>query len=199
MSLLRVSLLPATLVFVAAVGCAKSNTPPNTPASAPAAAAPPAQPASAPASAPAAATSTQAAAPGNTEWGTGTIHRGDAFAVASETALADVLADPKKVAGTPIRTAGVVARACTKKGCWMELQTAQGGPGVRVSFKDYGFFVPLDSAGASATIEGLVEVKTLSKADAEHLEGEGAKLVRGADGTAVELAFVASGVELTKR
>jgi hypothetical protein len=196
MSLLRASLLPATLVIVAAVGCAKSDTPPNTPASAPAAATPPAQPASAPASAPAAGTSTQAA---NSEWGNGTIHRGDAFAVASETTLADVLADPKKVAGTPIRTAGVVARACTKKGCWMELQTAQGGPGVRVSFKDYGFFVPLDSAGATAKIEGLVEVKTLSKADAEHLEGEGAKLVRGPDGTAVELAFVASGVELTKR
>jgi hypothetical protein len=69
---------------------------------------------------------------------------------------------------------------------------------VRVTFKDYGFFVPLDSKGAKVRAEGIAEVKTLSKKEADHLEEEGAKLLRNEDGTAREVSFVASGVELTK-
>jgi hypothetical protein len=41
-------------------------------------------------------------------------------------------------------------------------------------------------------------VKKLSKAEAEHLESEGAKLKRAEDGSAIEVSFVANGVELTK-
>jgi len=67
-----------------------------------------------------------------------------------------------------------------------------------VTFKDYGFFVPTDSKGMQARAEGVVKVKTLSKEEVDHLEGEGAKLNRGADGTAKEVTFVASGVELRK-
>lgn len=78
----------------------------------------------------------------------------------------------------------------------MELAPAAGKPGVRVTFKDYAFFVPLDSKGMKARAEGVATVKTLSKKDADHLEGEGAKLTRNADGTANEVSFVANGVEL---
>jgi hypothetical protein len=38
----------------------------------------------------------------------------------------------------------------------------------------------------------------LSEAEADHLEGEGAKIKRNEDGSAVEISFIANGVELHK-
>ena len=113
--------------------------------------------------------------------------------------LAKVLAAPDEYAGKPVRVEGVVRSACTKKGCWMELASADAeGPGCRVTFKDYGFFVPLDSAGANARLEGLVQVKTLAKREVDHLEAEGAKFAKAEDGTAKEIRIVATGVELRR-
>jgi Domain of unknown function (DUF4920) len=99
--------------------------------------------------------------------------------------------------GQTVLVEGTVRRACSHKGCWMELAPADG-PGVRVTFKDYAFFVPIDSAGARARVAGTVKVTTLSKEHADHLAGEGAVLKRAADETAREVQVVASGVELRR-
>ena len=66
--------------------------------------------------------------------------------------------------------------------------------------KDHSFFIPLESAGSSARIEGTVAVKTLSKAQVDHMiEEDGAKFDnRNADGTVVEVSFEATGIELKK-
>jgi hypothetical protein len=70
-------------------------------------------------------------------------------------------------------------------------------PGCRVTFKDYGFFVPLDSAGSSARVQGTIQVQTVTAPEVEHLEGEGAKFAaKQPDGTAREVRMVATGVEL---
>ncbi|WP_373047228.1 DUF4920 domain-containing protein [Vulgatibacter sp.] len=113
--------------------------------------------------------------------------------------LEKILASPDAFAGKQVRITGQVRSACTKKGCWMELATPEGqGPGCRVTFKDYGFFVPKDSAGAQARLEGVVQVKTLAKAEVDHLEAEGGRFAKAADGTAKEIRIVATGVELTR-
>lgn len=150
----------------------------------------PAENAAAPAAAP-------AAPAANNEWAQ-PVHRGAAFTAAEEVALTDVLGAPEKFSGRTFKTSGTVARACSKKGCWMELQPQGAERGVRVTFKDYGFFVPLDSQGATATVEGTVEVKKLSAEDAEHLAAEGAKIEKNAAGEAIEVAMVATAVELKK-
>jgi Domain of unknown function (DUF4920) len=169
----------SVLTVVLALGLASACSKPDAPA-------PAAAPESA-ATSPAAASPAAASPAPAGEWAAGKIHRGAPFA-------------PSKFAGQVVRTQGLVARACAKKGCWMELKTVDGteAKGMRVTFKDYGFFVPLDSEGARATLEGTVEVKTLSADDAKHLEAEGARITRNDKGEAVELAFVASGVELTR-
>jgi hypothetical protein len=120
--------------------------------------------------------------------------------ISSETAavpLASVLEKPEEYTKAPVVIEGVVAAACQTRGCWMQIAPTASEAGIRVTFKDYAFFVPLDSKGRAARMEGTVEVKTLSKADVDHLVGEGAKLKRNPDGTANEVSFVASGVELT--
>lgn len=126
------------------------------------------------------------------------IKRGAVLGDAPRVALADALQAPKLFSGRTVRIEGVVERNCTDKGCWMELSPKPGEHGVRVTFKDYGFFIPLNSKGMKATAEGQFSVAQISKDEADHLEGEGARLVRNPDGTASEVAFVALGVELRK-
>ena len=121
------------------------------------------------------------------------IKRGAAISPDAKAVTADeVVAKPDAYAKKPVVVEGVVASVCTNMGCWMQLGD------MHVTFKNYGFFVPTDSKGFTARAEGVAKVKTYSKEEADHLEGEGAKLHRNADGTAKEVTFVASGVELRK-
>lgn len=112
--------------------------------------------------------------------------------------LSDVMAKPDAYSKEAVLVEGVIATSCTNKGCWMQLATNEGNNGIRVTFKDYGFFIPLDAKGMKARAEGVTVIKKLSKAEVDHLEGEGAKIVRKEDGSAIEVSFVANGVELRK-
>ena len=109
--------------------------------------------------------------------------------------IEELVARPAAYAGRTIHTEGTIAAVCAKKGCWMTL-----GPGaapIRVTFQDYGFFVPKDAAGATATLEGVFLVAKIPEATAKHYAGEtpGGKpeAVRGEQ---QELSIVATGVEL---
>lgn len=114
-------------------------------------------------------------------------------------ALADVLKAPERFANGSVVVEGAVRQACTRKGCWMELSEAPGAatPGCRVTFKDYGFFVPTDSAGSKARVEAKVETKQIKPELVAHLESEGGLFPnKAADGSAKEIRLVATGVEL---
>jgi hypothetical protein len=125
------------------------------------------------------------------------VKRGAALGNSPSVALADVLDAPKLFSGKTVTIDGVVERSCTNKGCWMEIAPNPGAQGVRVTFKNYGFFIPLNSKGMRARAEGEFTVSEITKEKADHLEGEGAHLKRNADGSATEVTFVASGVELS--
>jgi hypothetical protein len=62
---------------------------------------------------------------------------------------------------------GTIEACCAKKGCWMTMPLADGST-MRVSFKDYGFFVPKDAGGKIAIIEGKAFNDTTSVADLRH-------------------------------
>lgn len=126
------------------------------------------------------------------------IKRGAAIGNSPTVDLAKLAANPKAFLGKKVIIEGKINKVCSKKGCWMELTTPDSKAGIRVTFKDYSFFVPTDSQGMKVRAEGEVTIKTHSKADAEHLASEGARLHQNADGTATEISFVASGVELSK-
>ena len=115
-------------------------------------------------------------------------------------AAQDVIADPLKYNDKDIKVTGKVSGVCQKKGCWMTLSTGDPqGQSVRISFKDYGFFVPKDCMGKTATVEGHFAAKTLSVAEAQHYaedavkEGETARKVTAPQHT---LALVATGVQI---
>lgn len=107
-----------------------------------------------------------------------------------------VLHHPEEYAGKTVVLDGAPAAVCPKKGCWMLFNDS--GRQMRVTFKDYGFFVPLDSAGRRMRMEGVLSVKTVSEADAKHYLEDQGKLdeARRLKGDQKELSFVATGVEI---
>ncbi len=122
---------------------------------------------------------------------------GAAFAPGPEVPLGSLLANPAAYADQNVITQGKVHRACTRKGCWMEI--GEGPSACRITFKDYGFFVPTDSAGAQARVQGRLDTRVVPKADVDHLEGEGARFEhKQPDGTATEVRLIASAVQLTR-
>ncbi len=124
------------------------------------------------------------------------IRRGTPLPTGTPVPLATVLASPADYTTRPVLVEGVVVKSCENKGCWMQLAPDAASTGVRVTFKDYGFFIPTTSAGMTARAHGIVTRTVHPKKDADHLIAEGAKLVRHADGSATELGFEAAGVEL---
>ena len=110
--------------------------------------------------------------------------------------VSDVLRDVDAYVGATVTLEGSVEKVCHVKGCWMELVPADRSAGIRVTFKNYGFFVPTDSTGYRARLEGMFETNVFSKDDADHLIAEGVDLLRNPDGSATEVSFVAAGVEL---
>jgi len=56
---------------------------------------------------------------------------------------------------------------CQKKGCWMDVELADDYV-ARVTFLDYGFFVPLNSQGSEAIIKGKAFWKSDTAAEKRH-------------------------------
>src|SRR5688572_15806653 len=60
-----------------------------------------------------------------------------------------------------IKLIGQVDAICQKKGCWMDLKKSDSST-IRVTFKDYGFFMPKDGAGKTAIVRGVARVEETS-------------------------------------
>ena len=122
---------------------------------------------------------------------------GDVVGDSTLVTLRDVFRDVDAYLDKTVIVEGTVGRVCQMKGCWMEIAAKKEDLGVRVTFKDYRFFVPTNTQGRVARLEGRFETNIFSVSDADHLIKEGVDLIRNPDGTATELSFVAAGVELT--
>lgn len=68
---------------------------------------------------------------------------------------------------------GKVGEVCQKKGCWFLL--VDGDREIRVKFKDYAFFVPMNAEGHTAVVEGWGNVNVLDVEWARHLAKEAGK------------------------
>ncbi len=105
-------------------------------------------------------------------------------------------ATAKKI-GEEVLVEAEVAMVCQKKGCWMTV--TDGKESMRMTFKDYGFFVPKDSRGLKVRAQGVIEEKTESVASQRHyLKDAGApkEQVDAIKSPKVIRSFVASGITL---
>jgi hypothetical protein len=127
------------------------------------------------------------------------VRRGAAVPAGAAMAITQIVASPRMYTDRAVIVEGVLAAECEEKGCWMQVAPSADGHGMRVTFKDYGFFIPQSMVGRRVRMSGMTKVTTHSKAATDHLMGEGAQLHRNADGTATEVQFVATGVELFRQ
>ncbi|WP_176466202.1 DUF4920 domain-containing protein [Aliifodinibius salipaludis] len=68
--------------------------------------------------------------------------------------------------GQTVATKGTIKQVCQKKGCFFML--AAGENDIRITFKDYKFFIPTDAAGAEVQLTGTFKVKPLTEEQAKH-------------------------------
>ena len=95
---------------------------------------------------------------------------------------------------------GEIAEVCQMKGCWMTVVTGDGQT-IRVTFKDYGFFVAKDAAGKKTVIEGEAKMETVDVATLKHYAEDAGKSkedIAAITEPETKLTFVASGVEIEK-
>ena len=128
--------------------------------------------------------------------GYGATFYGKSFSDKSGMTIEDAIKSFSKNSEKDILIKGEVLKVCEKKGCWMTIQS-KSSP-VRVTFKDYGFFVPSSLTNKLVFLKGRlfekIETVDLQK---HYLEDQGA--------SATEIAkvkkdrklyhFVASGVQ----
>lgn len=90
---------------------------------------------------------------------------------------------------------GVVEEVCQMKGCWLTLQNDKGA-NIRVTFKDYGFFVPKGISGKKVIVEGEAKRELLDADVAKHYAEDGGKVYTASMRSAI--SFVAHGVLVEK-
>ena len=99
--------------------------------------------------------------------------------------LGTLMQDPDTWANETVRVQTRVAKVCQKKGCFFIAQ--DGATTVRVSFRDYGFFVPTDIGGKTVLLEGSLVRVERSEEQAEHLASDLGGNTRVAPGLAWEI------------
>lgn len=73
-----------------------------------------------------------------------------------------------------VKFASSIKEVCSKKGCWMKLPL-EGETETMVRFKDYGFFMPLDSKGKEVIVNGKAFVKETSVKELQHYAEDAGK------------------------
>lgn len=93
---------------------------------------------------------------------------------------------------------GQITEVCQAKGCWMIL--VDGDTYARVTFEDYGFFVPIETSMQRSVVYGTLTEHVLTGEQAEHYaQDAGAKSTLALEGEVKEYSIVARSVQLENR
>jgi len=93
-----------------------------------------------------------------------------------------------------VKVKTTINEVCAMKGCWIEI--AVGEENARVTFKDYGFFLPKNSQGKEVILIGKAYKSKTSVEDLKHYAMDGGKSKEEIDAITEEevtLNIVASG------
>jgi hypothetical protein len=110
--------------------------------------------------------------------------------------LVSVIESEEKFEGKEVTLETEIAQVCQKKGCFFVAN--QDGYSARITFKDYGFFIPTDSQGKTVKLIGTFNIKELSEEQAKHYAedaGEDADKIKGSQ---KEYSIVATSVMVPK-
>jgi len=105
------------------------------------------------------------------------------------------IADNQDKDSINIKISGEITSVCQMKGCWMTMNV--GEEELRITFKDYGFFVPKNSSGNEAIIEGVLHKKLVDVKMLKHYAEDGGKSkeeIEAITEPKLQFMFEASGV-----
>ncbi len=110
--------------------------------------------------------------------------------------LNQLMASTDSLSGT---FSGTIETSCSVKGCWMTLQA--DGSTQRVTFKNYGFFVPTEGLnGKTAIFQGYCQKVETSVVELQHYAedaGKSEEQISQIVDPKTEYKFVATGVIIT--
>jgi hypothetical protein len=73
----------------------------------------------------------------------------------------------------PVKVRGRVTDVCTKEGCWLKMQTADGK--MMVKMKDHSFVVPVDLNGKEIIVDGTAIMKVTPVKELQHYAEDAGK------------------------
>lgn len=112
-------------------------------------------------------------------------------------ALSKLIQSSDKFKGKRVIADGTIKQVCQKKGCFFIL--ADGNNQARITFKDYSFFIPTNSAGRYVKIAGSFNVKELSEREAKHYAKDAGKDPEKINGPQKEYSLVATSVKIVDK
>lgn len=95
-----------------------------------------------------------------------------------------------------VKITGKIEAVCQKKGCWMNINIGNN-QSMKVSFKDYAFFVPKDASGKTVFAEGVAYNDTTSVDDLKHYAQDAGKTkeeIENITQPEINIGFEANGV-----
>ena len=124
-------------------------------------------------------------------------HFGSDFTLTETQAIDSVISKADELSGQNVRVQATISKVCLRKGCWFVLQGTENSERyVRVTMRDYSFFVPTDCSGKEAVVEGVFRAVELPEAARQHLAEDGGEDPNSVQGSAVELTLIATAVDI---
>jgi hypothetical protein len=113
----------------------------------------------------------------------------------SAISLGELIENSEDYLDREVMVATRIAKVCQKKGCFFVAQ--EGASMARITFRDYGFFIPTDSGGKHVTLLGTFSRKSVSKEQAEHFASDLGETA-AASQAQFEYSIVASAIKLPR-
>lgn len=126
---------------------------------------------------------------------------GDKVSDAGAISAADIEKKLDNQESADLKVEGEIVEVCQSKGCWMTVKTS-GDETIRVTFKDYGFFVPKDAAGHQVVFEGIAKKEIVDVETLKHYAedaGKSAEEIAAITEGEVRVTFEAAGVKIFEK
>lgn len=127
-------------------------------------------------------------------------HFGETVSEEGAITYEDLLARMAETDSIPAKVIGTVGSVCQAKGCWMDMvSSSEENNPMRITFQDYGFFVPKDITGRTVVLDGYAYRSVTTVEELRHYaedEGLSKEEIEKITAPEEEIKFMASGVLL---
>ena len=111
--------------------------------------------------------------------------------------LVDLIEQRESYLGKEVRVSAKITQVCQAKGCFFIAM--KDGMWARITFRDYAFFVPTNTANSRVLIEGIFSEIALSHTQAQHYQTDlGSSDNSADDRSSLEYSIIASSVLIHK-